>query len=43
LGSGKPANVIVDADKDSDDDDNFVVEDSAPPPPDLEQVKIYRR
>ncbi|XP_033728168.1 TRAF3-interacting protein 1-like isoform X3 [Pecten maximus] len=37
LGSGKPANVIVD-DGDSDDDENFLVEESAPPPPEPDQT-----
>ncbi|XP_021367230.1 TRAF3-interacting protein 1-like isoform X2 [Mizuhopecten yessoensis] len=37
LGSGKPANVIVDG-GDSDDDENFLVEESAPPPPEPDQT-----
>ncbi|XP_041371643.1 TRAF3-interacting protein 1-like isoform X2 [Gigantopelta aegis] len=39
LGTGKPANVIVDDGKqsDDDDDDNFIVEESVPPPIELDQ------
>ncbi|KAK3106641.1 hypothetical protein FSP39_024324, partial [Pinctada imbricata] len=45
LGSGKPANVIVDDGKNSDDDEDetFVVEETAPPPSEHDQMMVQRQ